>query len=462
MEEAQQALWKRLVPHHPKTLARLEASVHAGYRFPWRIAEAPALVSRADLARDMEAMERLMRHYASAQFRSRYQAAAPLRFLRPDDSGWFPRFVATDYTRTVDGSGVLHLAMPEAQSFPGNLLLKPAMLRALGPLLPEYGPSDLQLNPSFRSDEEYVARLRRIVCGDLRPEETIVLEVAPLEQKTVVDMLLFVKTLGVRLVDLADLEADPRTGDLHYRKAVVFKDGMPRVAEFSRPETARRVLSRCLPEELDSLIQQGTLGLTSSKVSAIFQDSIMKRAALFVVHPQDFFVICKSTLVGNPWHHPPLEPVDDQLLPRLASRGLKLEDGIIKAASRAGGQGLLGYSLKLGEAELQGLIRTRGSGADSEASLAGGEPTHLWQQRYQPQSFDRAKVFAGRSLTREEVDPVYCELRLMWAVTPKGESDLEFDLLTGMTRWSRLATPANAGHQKTPLTGTHGILRGLE
>jgi hypothetical protein len=85
----------------------------------------------------------------------------------------------------------------------------------------------------------------------------------------------------------------------------------------------------------------------------------------------------------------------------------------------------------------------------------------LWQERYGADGFDRMAIPGFVPASDEERDPIFHEIRLMWAAVPRpggAPHEVDLTLLTGMSRWSRVGQPANAGWQKTPFTGTNGVL----
>ncbi len=452
LHERQRKLMARLLPGYGRRIRTLEEHLYPGYRFGWRVAEAPALIDPELFGRDLDVARRLLDPYFTDVFRERYADHVPARFRRPDDSGWFPRFIATDYQRVwQEDRGTFRWCVPEIQSFPGNLFLKPAMLMACLPELPGIDERHLFLDPRFQSHADYTGFLRAHILGAHPPEDTIVLEVRPHQQVTHVDMFLAARHLRCAVVGLEDIRVDPATHEVHYTKATVIEDGAPRTRSFEPPRTARNILSRCLPEELDQLMDDPAERFTPAHAQALFQDSIRFDTARWVVHPQDFFVLSKATLVGNPHHDPPLRPLTRHLLDTLEGEGRALTDGVVKPAYAAGGRGLLGLGQDLDPKRLAELCDA-GDGADPM-------DTQLWQERYGADPFDRSRIEGYRPTNAEDGDPVYHELRIMWAATSQpGSSSVELVPLTGLTRWSRVGFAANARHQITPFTGTHGIL----
>ena len=452
-----------LAPERARYLEGLESSIYPGYRFPWRIAECPGVAPRALVDRDLAAMRSILAPFDDPALFARARAEAPERYRRPVGTAPTPRFVATDFQRVFDpATGRLTRAVPEAQSFPGNMLLKPTKLAAFRRFLPETDESSFFLDRRFRTFGDYREHLRRLASVGAKDgtDGTIVLEVRPLRQSTVVDMLLWCRLLGAPLVDVLDLQPDATTGELLYRRAVEFDGGVPRIREYDRPQVARNVLSRCIPPELDQLIEERAEGFDEARLSAIFQTSLLRGAASFVVHPEDFFLVCKHTLIGNPGLSPALRPFTPALMDELDRLGVPLESGVVKPAYFAGGQGVRGVSSALPRAEIlreaERLERLR---LEAPNALERLRNTWLWQARYGSDPFDRGAVPGFVPATADDAGPVYQEIRFMWSSeSPAGGGPPVWTPLVGMTRWSRVGDPANASRQKTAFTGTQGYL----
>ncbi|MAG55864.1 MAG: hypothetical protein CMJ83_06200 [Planctomycetes bacterium] len=441
LHTGQQELWQRVADRRDAVLARLQDAVHPGYTFPWRVAEAPAVVPRGVFEQDVARMRALLVPYFEPEFRGRYAKHVPERYRRPDDSGWFPRFIATDFQRAWDAdAGEFTWGVPEIQSFPGNVLLKPLMLRSLRPELDGVAESDLFLDEEVGGFEEYLGLVRTHVLDGFAADETVIVELQPMAQKTVVDMLLFARYLGLAVVALEDVRVDPATGEAYAESGIVFEDGMPRRTTWSRPRVLRNILCRALPDEIDAAVGPGPSALDPSTLEALFQGTLDRGTVRWVVHPQDFFVLSKETLVGNPHHAPPLLPVTDGLPAQLAAAGWAPTDGVVKPLHQAGGRGLEGFGGALDAARLRELARSPGA--------------YVWQRRYGADPFAPPAVSG-----REDPRPLYHELRLMWATTTAPDTgDVRLRLLCGLTRWNRVGDPANASWAKTPFTGTHGLL----
>jgi hypothetical protein len=430
-------------------LSKLEQEVFDGYRFPWRVAESPGLITSEVLQEDLRHMKQLLSPYLKQDFHTHYQDLVPAPFKRPDDHGWFPQFLATDFQRSVDSNtDEFVYGVPEIQSFPSNFLLKPLMVRSAMEGREDFREENLIPSSEFDSYESFVGGFGSRILGTCRPEETAILEIDPMAQKTVVDQLLYLKHFGIRLVDLRDLWVDESTGEALYLHAVVWEDAQPRARKFDRPQVLRRAVCRALPEEIEEDTSKGRLEWAT--LGALFQGTLERGTCEWVVHPQDFFVVWKGTLVGNPHHSHPLIPVDDQIMDRIKQLGLRPEDGVMKPASRAGGEGLVGFDGLVTESTLMNVLEQRRKiGALSLAD--GARMQILWQPRY-PASVIPVPDSGSRQEER------FQEIRLMWMSHTDDSGAVSLQLLAGMTRWAKVGRPANARFATMAFTGTHGVL----
>jgi hypothetical protein len=453
---------ERAASRRAELLSAFERSIHDGYRLPWRLAETPGVAPRALIDRDLAAMRAIVEPFARPEVFDAALARVPKRYRRADSDRAFPRFVATDFHRVFDErAGVFRRRVPEAQSFPGNMLLKPAMAAAFHATFDLAPEARRFLDRRFKTADAYRAYLRALVLGPFAPEETILLEVRPELQATVVDMELWCRLLRCPLVDLFDLEVDERTGELLYRRALVFDEGRPpRKASFDRPRRAKNILSRCLPSEIDRAIDERVDGFDAARAEAIFRTSTAKGAASFVVHPQDFFVVSKDTLAERDEMDPPLLRFEPETLARLDAAGVPFESGVLKPAYFAGGQGVAGVDGRSTRDDVvracERLERERRAATDDLDRL---RKTWFWQRRFEVEPYARQDVFGFRPGSDDDRGPVYHEIRFMWAVERDADGRPNAWVpLVGMTRWSRVGDPANASRQKSAFTGTQAYL----
>jgi len=117
-------------------------------------------------------------------------------------------FVQVDFGLVRDAHGALHPKLVELQAFP-------SLYAYQGPLAETYidayqlnelaAPGHLRYFLSGLNSDSYRALLRKAIVGAHDPENVILMEIHPQEQKTLPDFLLTERMLGVRAVDIVDI-----------------------------------------------------------------------------------------------------------------------------------------------------------------------------------------------------------------------------------------------------------------
>lgn len=405
------------------------AFVHDGFRFPFRVAEAPAFIPQAQFDEDLSVLRARLLPLLTQEFLSAARRAVPERFRAAVPRR--PQFFATDYARAVDAQGRVWHPMPELQSFPGNYFLWQALAPDACTMLGLRGGAESWRGLGRWSGMDGAALLRRCVLRDADPSECAIVEVTPTQQKTFVDALLMARTLGVPIVDVADitLSAD---GSLETRRWLEVGEGAP--VERRGLRRVRRVHSRCLPQELDEV-------LSADQIVRLFRESARDGAVSFSAHPEDYFLLSKATLCGTTLV-PELLAADTALPARLRALGLTLADGVLKPVDGAGGSGVLGVRAALTEADLRSVIVDEGQ-----------PPRSVWQRRYESFCFERpgfpALSAGGLGLQQE--------LRVMWLLPADAHAPVPAGT---MVRWSDRGVLANAGSARSAYTGTQCVLVG--
>ena len=94
--------------------------------------------------------------------------------------------------------------MIELQGFPSLYAFQPFVLQCMLDAYPAI-PTDWQPYPECRTEEAYLALLRRAILADHAPENVILLEIEPEKQKTRIDFACTDTLLGVHPVSLTDV-----------------------------------------------------------------------------------------------------------------------------------------------------------------------------------------------------------------------------------------------------------------
>ena len=148
----------------------------------------------------------------SPAYRAKSDEAVPAEFKVPNEPP-HPMFVQVDFGLVRAGAGELQPKLVELQAFP-------SLYAYQGPLSEAYidvyglAASAFRLPNSGRlryllsglETDSYRDLLRRAIVGTHDPENVILMEIRPQEQKTLPDFLLTETMLGVRTVDIVDIQ----------------------------------------------------------------------------------------------------------------------------------------------------------------------------------------------------------------------------------------------------------------
>jgi hypothetical protein len=178
-----------------------------------------------------------------------------------------PTFLQVDFGLVHNETGQLEPKLVELQAFPSLYGYQPLLAQTY---IESYGLSrDLNIFLRDLRAEAYWKLLREIIVGDSNLENVVLLELDPLEQKTLPDFLITQDRLGIAIVNIRELVKDKRR--LFYRR-----DG--------RLFPIQRIYNRCI---VDELVRKG--------VSLPF-DLRAEIDVEWVGHPNWYFKISKFSI----------------------------------------------------------------------------------------------------------------------------------------------------------------------
>ena len=187
-----------------------------GTHVQFRLSETPCFFPKELLDRMAVDGENLIRQLVdNPQYRAKSDEAVPPAFKVPNEAP-HPMFVQVDFGLVREASGELQPKLVELQAFPSlyayqcylaQTYMDAYGLQASGFRLP--APA-ARLKYFFSGLEEHSYRdlLRRAIVGTHDPENVILMEIHPQQQKTLPDFLLTEKMLGVRAVDIVDIRKE--------------------------------------------------------------------------------------------------------------------------------------------------------------------------------------------------------------------------------------------------------------
>ena len=167
------------------------------------------------------------------EYRAKSDEAVPAEFKVPNEPA-HPMFVQVDFGLVRDARGELQPKLVELQAFPSLYAYQGPLADAY---LDVYGLDErLKYFLSGLDTTSYRALLRQAIVGSHDPENVILMEIHPQEQKTLPDFLLTEKMLGVRTVDIVDIKKEGSR--LYYER-----DG--------KRVPIRRIYNRAIVDELE-------------------------------------------------------------------------------------------------------------------------------------------------------------------------------------------------------------------
>src|SRR5271170_2158539 len=210
----------------------------SGTRVQFRLSETPCFFPKSLLERMAEDGKELIRQLVeSPEYRTRSNASIPAEFLVPNEPA-HPMFVQVDFGLVRDAGGELQPKLVELQAFPSLYAYQVTLARSYVDVygLDRFeGGERLQFFLGGLNATSYPELLRRAIVGTHDPENVVLMEIHPQEQKTLPDFLLTEKMLGIETVDI---EAITKQGSqLYYER-------------YGARVPIRRIYNRAIVDEL--------------------------------------------------------------------------------------------------------------------------------------------------------------------------------------------------------------------
>lgn len=275
----------------------------------FRIAETPVFVPQAVIQQMFDTCESIIDLITDPSFKERTERAIPPSLRVPNENDQ-PHFIAFDFgiSTAADGTPEAHLI--ELQGFP--------TLFAFQALLTDRQRKHFPVPDSFSpylngyTEQSYLQVFKEIVLGNCRPEEVILLELFPHQQKTRIDFYHTQTITGIQPVCLTELIKEGRK--LYYKK-----DGVK--------IEIRRIYNRII---FDELLQQHTE--VQEKGRILFEDLEIE----WVSHPNWFYRISKYIM---PFLHHPHVP-ETFFLNEIKQLPPDLQNYVVKPLFSFAGQGV--------------------------------------------------------------------------------------------------------------------------
>ena len=174
-----------------------------GTHVKFRMAETPCFFPKPVLDRMAQYGKELIQQLNALEYRKASFASIPPDFNVPNEAP-HPMFIQVDFGLVRDASGQLRPKLVELQGFP-SLYAYQALISQVYQEVFELD-ENLQYLLSGLDWEDYKKLLRRAIVADHDPENVILMEIDPLQQKTLPDFLLTEKLLGIKTVSITDIK----------------------------------------------------------------------------------------------------------------------------------------------------------------------------------------------------------------------------------------------------------------
>jgi hypothetical protein len=241
-------------------------NIHPG-ALDFRNAETPVFVPKKFTQQMLDACEDIIDVIIEPNFKALTSRAIPTSFSIPQEND-HTDFIAFDFGVCEDESGNLEPQLIEMQGFPTLFAFQAFHTAITRSYAAVPNTHDAYLNGYTESS--YLALLKDIIVGDLNPENVILLEIFPHQQKTRIDFYCTEQILGIKTVCLTELIGE--NNQLFY-----IKDG--------QKIRVQKIYNRIIFDDLD---QQENLGSTI--------DLTQNWEVEWAPHPNWFYRISKFTL----------------------------------------------------------------------------------------------------------------------------------------------------------------------
>lgn len=204
-----------------------------GTHVQFRLSETPCFFPIKLIHQIAEDGKELIRQLVeSPEYRAKSEQSIPPEFRVPNESS-HPMFVQVDFGLVRDSQGGLRPKLVELQAFPSLYAYQGTLAQAY---VEVYGlDKRLKYFLSGLDAASYRELLRRAIVAEHDPENVILMEIHPQQQKTLPDFLLTEKMLGVRTVDITKIKKERNR--LYYERA-------------GKPVPIQRIYNRAIVDEL--------------------------------------------------------------------------------------------------------------------------------------------------------------------------------------------------------------------
>src|SRR4030095_10731399 len=295
-------------------------NAHPG-ELDFRVAETPIFIDQAFKKKLLDACEKIVDIIVEPHFKEFTKNAVPDHLKVPNEND-HSHFIAFDFGVCLSEDEGFEPQLIEMQGFP-TIFAYQVLFQAVSKKhfpIPDY----LDCFLHGYTKETYLQLLKEIVVGKHNPENVILLEIFPRQQKTRIDFYATEDYLGIQMVCLTDLIKEGK-------KLFYLNNG--------KKTEVKRIYNRLI---FDDLQQQSAEVQEKRKI--LFEQLDVE----WVPHPNWFYRISKYTL---PLIHHPYVP-ETYFLNDIKQPPADLENYVLKPLFSFAGQGVI---IDLAAADLQNI-----------------------------------------------------------------------------------------------------------
>lgn len=276
----------------------------------FRVAETPVFIPKWFEEKMLSTCDHIINIISDPAFLQQSERAIPPQLRVPNEDA-YSQFIAFDFGVCQNEDGEMEPQLIELQAFP--------TLFAWHTMMPEASSNHFNLPEGYTpylngySKATYLELLKKIIIGDCKPENVVLLEIFPHQQKTRVDFYATKDLLGIETVCLTEIIQEGK--DLFYQK-----DG--------KKTSIQRIYNRVI---FDELLQQPKEVQEKGK---LFQQELN---VSWVPHPNWFYRVSKFSL---PFIRHPYVP-QTSFLNEVKDLPHDLENYVVKPLFSFAGQGVI-------------------------------------------------------------------------------------------------------------------------
>ncbi len=228
--------------YHPETyrqfLAALDARVRAHVAF--RVAETPIFLPKPLLDEMAEIGAGLTHRLVNDKAYLAESAKAIPEAWRAADETPHPHFMTVDFGLVKEADGRLSPRLVELQAFPSVYGYQYVLSEGYRTAFDLDSLAPLGSFLGGHTESTFWAALERVILNGHAPENVVLAEIDPMEQKTLPDFHVTADRLGIRIVNIAEITVEPQNGRL---PKLCYREG-------ERLVPIHRIYNRAIVDEL--------------------------------------------------------------------------------------------------------------------------------------------------------------------------------------------------------------------